>query len=59
MLRAVNSQALYLISADHAEKNLGMFSSISSVGNALWSIIAGIAIIAVQKMLKEEIIIWG
>lgn len=49
-----------LLSAEHAgKKNRGLFASIPGAGNALGSIIASLAIIAVQQMPKEEMISWG
>ncbi len=49
-----------LLSAEHAgKKNRGLFASIPGAGNALGSIIASLAIIAVQQLPKEDMIDWG
>lgn len=49
-----------LLSAEHAgKKNRGLFASIPGAGNALGSIIASLAIIAVQQLPREEMIAWG
>lgn len=49
-----------LLSAEHAgKKNRGLFASIPGAGNALGSIIASLAIIAVQQLPKEDMISWG
>lgn len=49
-----------LLSAEHAgKKNRGLFASIPGAGNALGSIIASLAIIAVQQLPREEMISWG
>ncbi|OON35665.1 MFS transporter [Izhakiella australiensis] len=49
-----------LLSAEHAgHKNRGLFASIPGAGNALGSIIASLAIIAVQQLPKEDMMSWG
>ncbi len=49
-----------LLSAEHAgKKNRGLFASIPGAGNALGSIIASLAIIAVQQLPRDEMISWG
>lgn len=49
-----------LLSAEHAGKERrGLFASIPGAGNALGSIIASLAIIAVQQLSKEDMISWG